>query len=41
MVDAAVKEFGRLDYCVNSAGVSNKSLVGEYKTEAVSRVYNY
>jgi NAD(P)-dependent dehydrogenase (short-subunit alcohol dehydrogenase family) len=44
MVREAAAAFGRIDYAVNSAGISNKSRVGEYETDAVSdilgRVYH-
>lgn len=29
MVDAAIKEFGRIDYCVHSAGVGSEETKGE------------
>ncbi|WVR07070.1 hypothetical protein IAU60_004109 [Kwoniella sp. DSM 27419] len=38
MVQAAVQRFGRIDYAVNSAGITNKSKVGEYKTADWDRV---
>ncbi|KAK8864413.1 hypothetical protein IAR55_001661 [Kwoniella newhampshirensis] len=40
MVKAGVERFGRIDYAVNSAGITNKSKVGEYKTEDWDRVVN-
>lgn len=36
MMQAAVKRFGRIDYAVNGAGITNKSKVGEYQTSDVS-----
>ena len=36
MVRLGVDKFGRIDFAVNSAGITNKSLVGEYATQDVS-----
>ena len=30
MVNAAVKEFGRIDFCVNSAGICSRNESGQY-----------
>ncbi|WWC70205.1 uncharacterized protein I206_104155 [Kwoniella pini CBS 10737] len=40
VIKKAVEKFGRIDYAVNSAGITNKSKVGEYKTEDWNRVIN-
>ncbi|GFZ46997.1 hypothetical protein JCM24511_04223 [Saitozyma sp. JCM 24511] len=40
MMAQAVARFGGVDYAVNSAGITNKSKVGEYRTEDWDRVIN-
>nr|XP_018263060.1 uncharacterized protein I303_04551 [Kwoniella dejecticola CBS 10117]OBR85218.1 hypothetical protein I303_04551 [Kwoniella dejecticola CBS 10117] len=40
VIDQAVQKFGRIDYAVNSAGITNKSKVGQYKTADWNRVIN-
>ncbi|WWD17291.1 hypothetical protein CI109_101731 [Kwoniella shandongensis] len=40
MISRAVERFGRIDYAVNSAGITNKSKVGEFRTEEWDRVIN-
>jgi NAD(P)-dependent dehydrogenase (short-subunit alcohol dehydrogenase family) len=40
MMAQAVARFGGVDYAVNSAGITNKSKVGEYRTEDVGLAPN-